>query len=228
MEQKLEMNLGNHELKLSDRSRIVLTGIKKIVNFDSQEFLMETTLGVLELKGTGLELFDDYNADVIKNPYDVTRRKYEIFNETLDDIFAIEANELLQKEGIYLFEPEKFTDYDVKDNNTSSITKEILRPLLTKYRSQVIRALMYGNREELIRYIGRENFEELNDVVNKVDYLSRNVVMSKLETSPDDEMVKEYYEQVERAKKIYENIDIYYKNNVDNYMSYYDEVSVKK
>lgn len=56
MEQKLEMNLGNHELKLSDRSRIVLTGIKKIVNFDSQEFLMETTLGVLELKGTGLEL----------------------------------------------------------------------------------------------------------------------------------------------------------------------------
>ena len=56
MEQKLEMNLENHELKLSDRSRIVLTGIKKIVNFDSQEFLMETTLGVLELKGTGLEL----------------------------------------------------------------------------------------------------------------------------------------------------------------------------
>ncbi len=56
MEQKLEMNLGNHELKLSDRSRIVLTGIKKIVNFDSQEFLMETTLGILELKGTGLEL----------------------------------------------------------------------------------------------------------------------------------------------------------------------------
>ena len=36
MDQKTEMNLGNHELKLSERSRIVLTGIKKIVNFDSQ------------------------------------------------------------------------------------------------------------------------------------------------------------------------------------------------
>lgn len=56
MEQKLEMNLGNHELKLSDRSRIVLTGIKKIVNFDSQEFLMESTLGVVHIKGIGLEL----------------------------------------------------------------------------------------------------------------------------------------------------------------------------
>lgn len=56
MEQKLEMNLGNHELKLSDRTRIVLTGIKKIVNFDSQEFLMESTLGVVHLKGSGLEL----------------------------------------------------------------------------------------------------------------------------------------------------------------------------
>lgn len=56
MDQKTEMNLGNHELKLSERSRIVLTGIKKIVNFDSQEFLMESSLGVIHLKGSGLEL----------------------------------------------------------------------------------------------------------------------------------------------------------------------------
>ncbi len=56
MDQKTEMNLGNHELKLSERSRILLTGIKKIINFDSQEFLMESTLGIIHLKGNGLEL----------------------------------------------------------------------------------------------------------------------------------------------------------------------------
>lgn len=56
MEQKSEIILGNHELKLSERSRIVLTGIKKIINFDSQEFLMESSLGVIHLKGNNLEL----------------------------------------------------------------------------------------------------------------------------------------------------------------------------
>ncbi len=56
MEQKSEIILGNHELKLSERSRVVLTGIKKIINFDSQEFLMESSLGVIHLKGNNLEL----------------------------------------------------------------------------------------------------------------------------------------------------------------------------
>lgn len=56
MEQKAEIILGNHELKLSDRSRIVITGIKKIINFDNQEFLMESNLGVIHLKGINLEL----------------------------------------------------------------------------------------------------------------------------------------------------------------------------
>lgn len=180
------------------------------------------------LNGTGLELFCDFNVDAPKNPYDNVYRKYEKINETLTDIFTIEANELLQNNGIYLVEPEKYTNYDVKDINTSSITKEILKPLLTKYKTLVISSLMNSNREELIKYIGRENFEELNDVVNKVDYLSRNGLLRKIEISLDDQMVKEYYEQVERAKQIYENIDIYYKSNVDNYMSYYDEVSVKR
>ena len=40
---------------------------------------------------------------------------------------------------------------------------------------------------------------------NKVDYLSRNGVVPKIDSSKDDEMVLEYFRQVERVKKIYEN-----------------------
>lgn len=161
-------------------------------------------------KGTGFE----FNGNYEKNPYDNAFRKYEKFDETLNDIFTIEAVKLLHNQGIYLIESSEFTLSDVSNHNTALITKNLLKPLLFKFRQQVISAKVKSDHSELIRYIGKDNFEELVDVVNKVDYLSRNGVVSKINTSPEDEMVKEYFEQVERAKKIYSNIDNFYSNNV--------------
>ena len=50
------INYGSQEIKLIDRSNISLTGVNKIVSFDDEEFLMETTMGNLRLLGENLEL----------------------------------------------------------------------------------------------------------------------------------------------------------------------------
>ncbi len=50
------LNFGNQEVKMIDRSNISLSGVNKIVSFDDEEFLMETTVGNLQLLGEGLEL----------------------------------------------------------------------------------------------------------------------------------------------------------------------------
>ena len=163
--------------------------------------------------GIAFELRDDFNTT---NPYDNAYRKYEKFNEALNDIFTLEAVELLHRHRIYLIEPQELTSLDASNFNTALITKNLLQPLVSKFREQVIKAKVKADRNELIRYIGEDNFEELVDAVNKVDYLSRNGVVRKLNTSQDDSMVKEYYEQVERVKKIYINIDNYYNSNIDN------------
>ena len=164
-------------------------------------------------KGSGFESADDFNEDSAKNPYDKTFRKYEKINETLNDIFTIEAVNYLQSQGIYLIEPKEYTKMDASNVNTSSLNKEILKPLIERFRKQVIKAKVNSEPQELIKYIGEDNFEELVDVVNKVDYLSRNGVKIKIDKSPEDPMVIDYYEQVERAKHIYNNIDNYYANN---------------
>lgn len=163
--------------------------------------------------GLAFESCKDFSITSMKNPYDNTCREYEKFNETLNDIFTIEALEFLHSHGMYLIEPQKFTLEDVSNYNTALITKNLLQPLLLKFRSQVISAKINADQNELTRYIGQNNFEELVDVVNKVDYLSRNGVINKIETSPEDELVKEYFKQVNRAEKIYHNIDDYYDNN---------------
>ena len=48
--------IGNHEVKMTDRKTIFLTGIKKIISFDSEEFFMESNMGAVVLKGENLEL----------------------------------------------------------------------------------------------------------------------------------------------------------------------------
>ena len=58
--------LGSHELKINDRREIFLTGIKKITSFDNEEFLMESNMGVILLKGHNLEILklDTHDGNV--------------------------------------------------------------------------------------------------------------------------------------------------------------------
>ncbi len=54
-----ELNLtsyGKHEIKIVDRSMMSFTGISKITSFDDQEFIMESNMGIINLKGEKLEI----------------------------------------------------------------------------------------------------------------------------------------------------------------------------
>lgn len=57
---------STHDVKISDRGQLYMTGIKKIDSFDNEEFLMDTALGTLLLKGEGLELvkLDTHDGNV--------------------------------------------------------------------------------------------------------------------------------------------------------------------
>ena len=56
----------SHGITLEERKNIVVTGVKKIESFDSEEFLMDTTLGFLDIKGSDLEIvkLDTYQGNV--------------------------------------------------------------------------------------------------------------------------------------------------------------------
>ncbi|MCI9279473.1 MAG: sporulation protein YabP [Bacilli bacterium] len=58
--------LGGHEIKISDRREIFLTGIKKISSFDNEEFLLESNMGIILIKGSGLEILrlDTHDGNV--------------------------------------------------------------------------------------------------------------------------------------------------------------------
>jgi sporulation protein YabP len=55
-----------HAITLGDRSNLSISGVKKIESFDNEEFLLETTMGYLMVKGDGLEIIklDTYQGNV--------------------------------------------------------------------------------------------------------------------------------------------------------------------
>ena len=49
-------NNYNHSISLLERKTLVITGVKKIENFDDKHFLLDTTMGYMVVKGLDLEL----------------------------------------------------------------------------------------------------------------------------------------------------------------------------
>ena len=50
------INNYNHSITITERKNLLITGVKKIESFDSEEFLLETVMGFLVVKGEDLEL----------------------------------------------------------------------------------------------------------------------------------------------------------------------------
>ena len=56
MDNKTIISNNYGEIKVIDRKKVNMTGVKKLVSFNPEEFLIESTLGVILLKGNDLEV----------------------------------------------------------------------------------------------------------------------------------------------------------------------------
>lgn len=56
----------NHTITINERKNINISGVKKIDSFDNEEFLLETTMGYIIIKGESLEIIklDTYQGNV--------------------------------------------------------------------------------------------------------------------------------------------------------------------
>lgn len=57
----------NHNINITERQNVQVSGVTKIDSFDNEEFLLETTAGPLGIKGKDLEIIklDTYEGTII-------------------------------------------------------------------------------------------------------------------------------------------------------------------
>lgn len=56
MDKIIDVPAFTHIIKLNDRKNIIISGIKKINNFDENEFNLESIMGRIIIKGENLEM----------------------------------------------------------------------------------------------------------------------------------------------------------------------------
>ena len=83
------LNNLNHNITINERKNIIISGVKKIESFDYEEFLLETTMGNITIKGSDLEIIklDTYQGTVsIKGVinslnYDAVKKEEGMFSK---------------------------------------------------------------------------------------------------------------------------------------------------
>lgn len=63
----MEENLRvNHNIIVEDRKKMTLTGVKDVISFDEETVVLDTSLGRLTVKGSGLHIsnFDTKSGDL--------------------------------------------------------------------------------------------------------------------------------------------------------------------
>ena len=56
MDKMIDVPAFTHVIKLNDRKNIIISGIKKINNFDDKEFNLDSIMGNIIIKGESLEM----------------------------------------------------------------------------------------------------------------------------------------------------------------------------
>ena len=66
MDKDIQINNYNHSITITERKNLLLTGVKKIESFDDEEFLLDTNMGMIIIKGNSLEIIklDTYQGSV--------------------------------------------------------------------------------------------------------------------------------------------------------------------
>ncbi len=151
-------------------------------------------------QGCGFEDWSDKYKNAC-NPYLPNKRLFEIINETVTDIYAIEAKKILHQKGIYMA-GENYLTSNLNSLNTNVILKRMLMPLINNYYSEVKQFRLYHNKKPLFDAIGEENFLEINDIINITDAIIMGF-SNNYEEIMQNESVKE---QIQRLKAVYERI----------------------
>ena len=96
--------------------------------------------------------------------YDTSKREYELLNEVVNETIAGEISELMEEEGIHIFnEPDKSLIYD---NTYYEQFNFLVSDFYNTYKNDIISSRSDGNIDVIFESVGKDNFDQLSDLVN--------------------------------------------------------------
>lgn len=197
-------------LKLNDEIKPTIIMPLTSDNDQSQDFTLVHELGhcisTNEEGIVGIENSIIMGDNIERNDINPEKRKYEIMNEALTNIFALRANRIMQEKGQFVFEDD-CTSFDYGEendleNSIEFIIEPYLLPLVNLIEDDVKKAMINSDQSYIRNIITDEKFEQLNNLINRRYALSHS--------SDDDLSNDDYNKQVmlldDELNKLYDEI----------------------
>jgi sporulation protein YabP len=73
--QSTKSNIPDHDVMMRGRKLLDITGVKQVESFDNEEFLLETSMGFLAIKGQNLQM---KNLDVEKGIVSIKGKIFDL------------------------------------------------------------------------------------------------------------------------------------------------------
>lgn len=175
-------------------------------NFDGKNYQMTC----------GWEIFTGKTEESPNLNYQVeeTKREYELFNETINELISQDITRLLFQKNEYIFNTKETAV--IEGGTNYEHTRFLAEKFYETYKQQIIQSRKNGHIDIIYKTVGKENFEELNQLFHiHYNYFPGETIYElyeELEEGIESEKTKIYYELEEKRDKILSNMKKYHKN----------------
>ena len=93
------------------------------------------------------------------------KRKYELFNEIINELITQEIADIMSQTGCFIFNTKE--NKKIKGSTSYEQTFYLVKTFYEKYKKEIIESRKNGDMTVLFDVIGKENFEALNELFNE-------------------------------------------------------------
>lgn len=142
------------------------------------------------------------------------KRKYELFNEIINELIAQEITELMHDKGIYIFCDSSHAK--IKDGTRYESTRFLVQEFYEEFKPEIL-ASRHGDMHYIFNACGEENFNKLNELFHlfkdKWPGLKTMTLYEDLQNKIDNESTRNFYEIINKRDEILNSMIEYKKAN---------------
>lgn len=142
---------------------------------------------------------------------DKKKRKYELFNEIINELIAQGICELMHNDGVTVFDEPGNSRY--KRTTSYEDYLVLVKDFFAEFKEPILESRRNGNIEVIFNEVGKENFDELNSLIIEFYEHFKEMkiykLLSALKKNEDNEMTRIYYDLLDRRDKVLENMRNY-------------------
>ena len=150
--------------------------------------------------------------------YTEEKRKYELFNEIINERIAQDISKEMQEENIYAFDEPSNSTYE---NTTSyEYSNFLIDDFYEEFKEDILNSRRNGKIEIIYNAVGKENFEELNNLFEiYFEHFNGFKVYSlayDLQAKKDTPSTRIYYDLVDKRDKILDKMRLHKAIQLEN------------